>query len=191
MSGELINFSNYKSKFGTSWRFSNEWTNWNGTVYVAAPSFIIQYKADSVLLRNCTIYVDAYVYRNGKWGLAWSDSAYAKGNNEETKKFYHNKSSEGTSSTDVADCHMWYFNTSCSNAGSTKTYFNVWCGGIGVYTDTEYNNRCKDKIIKYSAGDWWTSYGSPDAFFEAQSPAVYRGDLITDTTGAYICYSEY
>ena len=189
MSGEAINLSNYKSKYGTGWRFSNTWERHSGNIYISAPSFVIQYKASSVLLRKCNINVDAYYFEGGSWKYAFSDSCSVSGKNEQSKKFYHNRGAEGTSSYDHPDSHLWWFVVGSGWSGSATTYFYAWTGGIGLYTDAEYNSRCKGKPISYSAGDWWTSYSSQDAFAQAQNPSVYRGTPITDSTGAYVCYS--
>lgn len=189
---DIINFTNYKNKYGSGWFYSNDYNEWNGTVVVAAPNICTNTYVDSVALRKGNITVTAYYYNGSGWTQKWSKTISKSGNNDEEYKWSHNRAAESYPNQDNSNYHLWRFDVSGSCTGSSTYGFKVWCGGIGLYNDSEYNTYCKGQKIRYVAGDYWGiggTYGSLDAFLNGEHPNVRRGTKITESNGKFVCAS--
>lgn len=194
MAGEIINFANHKSKYGEGWFYSNDYNEWNGTVVVSAPNICINAYVDSVALRKASITVQSYYYNGSSWVADWGGTLSKSGNNEDSYRWSHNRRAESYPNYNTSNYHIWRFDISGSCTGSATYGFKIWVGGIGLYTEAEYNTYCKDQLIKCSKGDYWGiggTYGSLDAFLAGELPSVYRGTAITDTTGKYVSASAF
>lgn len=160
-SGQLIT----KASFPASWASTFSASDWNGYLYVSAPSFVIEHKVTSVLFRTGKWTAEYYYYNwtTGAWDYGGYNEQSQTNAGTKSWKFYHNRAAEGTTSWNNASFHFWRIRVTSSNPGSSHTYINAWAGGVGLYTDAEYESLCRNKKI-VSAGrlgsDWFHSSGS-------------------------------
>lgn len=191
-SGDLINYANFKATHGESWDTSTEGTNSSSaqTTFICAPCFITGLYINSAwALDGITANWTVSYYNGSSWVTVLNENKSTSGiNNGYWTKFYHNRSSEGTSSGDKSNYHLWKITASpvSSTGGWTSSLsckIGAWVGGIAMMTEAEYNNVCKGKLMKGYQPAYFT--GSESDFLSNYSPQAKRGTLISVSTGTY------
>ena len=193
MAGEIINFANYKSKIrdGSSWVASTRIEDTNKTFVVCAPSFRCVASVSSVLFRSNWVRLTASYWNGSGWTTVLSGwEAYKKGAGSASFSFNHNREAESTDEEDSPFHNIWKLDVTMKGKdGSAHGYFDIWCGGIEMMTENEYNETCKGRKIQYCKPDWWGvggTYASAEACVAGQRPSVFRGNALSS---AYNCMS--
>lgn len=194
-SGDLINYANYRAmRDDSAWTASNTWTDSTSfTVYISAPSFIVRARVSSVLFRSNWVKVTASYYNGSGWTTVFTDrQAYKSGAGSAEWKFYHNRAKEGTSAEDAHMHHLWKFVVNMRGKdGSAHGYFDLWCGGIEMMTESEWNSYVKgsgNNKIKWCKPGWSVlggTYRSDAEFIAGERPSAHRGTPISVASGTY------
>lgn len=195
--GDLINYANFKAMHGVSWDSTTEGTNRSSaqTTFICGLSFVTGLYINSAwawdgITANWTV---SY-YNGSSWVTVLNENKSTSGiNNGYWTKFYHNRSTEGTSSGDKPNYHLWRITASpVSYTGgwtnSLSCKIGAWVGGIAMMTEAEYNNVCKGKLMRGYRPDYWflgNTYKSDTEFLAGESPQARRGTLISVSTGTY------
>lgn len=190
--GDQITYANYKAMVPEAWRITPSWADQNRTVYLASCSFVIQIRVVSVFLRSASMDIDAYFYNGSGWTLAFSDDVSVSGSyGDESKKFYHNRAAEGTTSGDSHQHHLWKFVIhNVSYAGSAHAYFNIWAGGLETMTEAEYNSYFKGHEIMGIVCQFDDTETVDANFVAVHHPSTHKNTEIAISTGTYkwMCY---
>ena len=178
------------------WKASKTWTDSSFTVFLVGSSWVIAARVSSVLLRENWVDITAYYYNGSTFVQAYAPrnnsghTAYYSNKGSQTVKFYHNRSAEGTTSGDVPNATLWKIVVSMKGAhGSAHGYFDCYVGGVGLFTDGEYESICKNQKIKWANPDYWQlggTYTSESAFISAERPMAHRGTPIS-ISNAFCC----
>lgn len=197
MAGEVFNFANYKSKYGTSWFKTYSVQNQNITLIANAPNICVDFYVETgAMLRTASISITTSYYNGSSWITAWTKNMSCSGKNgSEHYRWAHNRAAESYPYRNDGLYHMWQFAITGSNENKNSWYgADVWMGGINVFTDAEYESLCKNRPIRYCRSDEiWSlggKYGSAQAFLDGEHPGVYRGSEITDATGKYMVATD-
>ena len=199
VAGDIINKANFTNAWAATY---NDSTKSNSTTpewyYVSALSFVVQCYVDYNLFATPKQIVTChcYDYDTGIWTQVFHKNCLSYSNGQKLK-FYHNRDAESGGASFVyrdndasRKCHLFRFRLE-RNSGNTNTKsgIDVWCGGAGVLTDSEYENYCKGRPI-ISNGKLGTSNGnfvwyggressSPDSTaISAFNPANNKGSKI-------------
>lgn len=187
VSGSMIDFANIQSSLGTSWRNSTT-VGYTGTYtyYVSAPAFHIDYwiKGSGWLgYQEGSIHVYPYNPSTGKFGSSVYDgSDSCRGSTQISWAFSHNYN--GGTTGDVPDVHLWKIEVySGNNDGSSGG--TLYVGGMGLLTESLYNNYFKYRRIYCSEGNFWTGY-TDEGFLSAKGYSCMQGTQIREDTGTYL-----
>jgi hypothetical protein len=134
-----------KSEFPTGWSRTYE-SHVTTTLYVSAASFVIHCGCSSVWLRTSKYEVWFYCYDwdTSSWVYKGYNSQSQKNGGSKSWKFYHNRAAEGTTDFDDHYHHFWKIVFSETSPGSSTCDLLAWAGGVGLYTDSEYEAYAKN-----------------------------------------------
>ena len=198
MANELINLANYQSKYGSGWFKTYTAENWDTTIICNAPNICAEvYVKTAAAFREASITVGCYYFDGSEWKNVWTKSLSCKGGSGyDNFRWSHNRTAESYPNQSNGNYHMWGFVIDGSNEAKNSWYgVNFWMGGMGLFTQNEYDTHFKDKEIRYCRCDeiWSISSGSTytslDAFIDGESPSLYRGTPITETNGKYVVHT--
>lgn len=193
-SGDLINYANFKAMHGESWDVvlsGEDAISGDQTLFICGLSFVVGLNLYTKLMGD-SLKVNWTVsyYDGSSWVTVLNEDKSILGLHKSSwTYFYHNRSTEGTSSQDMPNYHLWKVTlTRLTSHGVYSYKLHAWVGGIAMMTEAEYNNVCKGKLMRGYKPDWWRlggTYDSADAFLAGESPQVRRGTLISVPTGTY------
>lgn len=198
MSGEVIDYNNIRSKYGTGWFKTFTMENQSYTLVINAPNICIDcYVKTSAWLREAKLTVQSYYYNGSTWVPDWGGSiSCSGGNGEDHYRWRHNRQDESYPNYNNSNYHMWRLDVNAEyESKNSWAGLNVWMGGINLYNQSEYDNLCKDKEIRYCRSDeLWSitsssTYKTLQEFLDHESPSIYRGTPITDANGKYVVYT--
>lgn len=206
-----ISYEGIKAQCGTDWTTSTSGSTSGTTLYINSPSFVFRIwgHCEGMHMR-IFIYADVYYYNTdtATWVTAqnmlidrenWFTSSDGSG---EEKKFYHNRGGEGTTSADAPKYHRWKVDIRARGGASAGDGYigtwgwswSVWCGGLNMMTESQYNAICKDSVQKiyYSDVNYYikgasNSYASDDAFINGTSFTKAKGTRIDATNAVHVC----
>lgn len=158
-SGNIIT----KGNFGGGWTQSTtvKWTqggigSWWGYFYISAPSFIMHAYTNFHWLQSgklTHISVDFYNRSAGAWQNV-GPAQEIKGNGTTEYNFFHNRDAEpnkgGYNYRDNANSrvnHLFKVNI-CLGYNNDRWGVDLYMGGVGLWTDSEYNSYGKNRLIK-------------------------------------------
>lgn len=193
-----LNYANIVAKCPSGWTYSSTITDSSQTVYINACSWVIQARVSSVALRSNWVNITAYYYNGSTWVQAYAPrnnndyTVYKSGKGDQSLKFYHNRSAEGTTSGDQHLYQMWKIVVEMKGKdGSAHGYFDYYVGGIEKMTETEYNSYFRYKPIKWIPVTVSTS-SSDSAFPTAYRPRNAKGTIKITATNVVACgYSAF
>ena len=196
MAGELINYSNYKSlvRDGSAWTYEVQIQDENKTYVVCAPSFRCVCEVSSVFLRDNWIQLVASYWNGTGWTQTYSNRLEKSGANSGSFSFNHNREQESSDDEDRPTYNLWKLDVSMKGAnGSAHSRFKLWCGGIEMMTQNEYNETCIDRKIQCCKPDYWGmggTYATAEQCVAAQRPSVFRGTPLTSETYRFMSASD-
>ena len=184
-----LNYANISAQCPSGWTETGTITDSSQTIYINACSWVIQARVSSVALRSNWVNITAYYYNGSTWVQAYAPrnnngyTVYKSGKGDQSLKFYHNRSAEGSTSGDQHLYQMWKIVVAMRGKdGSAHGYFDYYVGGIEKMTETEYNSYFRYKPIKAIPVLASTSYN--DSNFPSQfRPSAWRGARIDVATG--------
>lgn len=187
-----LNYSGIVAQCPSGWTETGTITDKNQTFYINACSWVIQARVSSVLLRSNWVNITAYYYNGSTWVQAYAPrgnngyTVYKSGKGDQSLKFYHNRSAEGTTSGDQPLYQMWKIVVQMRGKdGSAHGYFDWYVGGIEKMTEAEYNSHFRWKPIKRiyievrTPDNGYNDTNFPSAF----RPSAGRGSRIDVATG--------
>lgn len=176
-----LTYANIKAHCQSGWVTSGMITDSSQTIYITGCSWVIQARVSSVALRSNWVEITAYYYNGSTWVQAYAPrgnnghTVYKSGKGDQSLKFYHNRSAEGTTSGDQPLYQMWKIEVKMRGKdGSAHGYFDWYVGGIEKMTEAEYNSYFRYKPIKFIQIEVASNYGD-DAFVARNRPRNYRG----------------
>lgn len=187
--GDLITYDNYRAMVPMTWRITPQWSDTNLTVHLASCSFVVRARVTSVLFRTGSCTVTAYYYNGSTWVHAYTLSVSQTNAGSKEQKGYHNRATEGTTSGDSHNHHLWKFVVSMSYPGSAHGYFDIWSAGVETMTKSEYDSYFKGGKIHGIKGTYVVNT-TDSAFLATYHPGVMRGTPISIASGThkYICH---
>lgn len=174
-------YANIVAQCPSGWTYSSTITDSNQTIYINGCSWVIQARVSSVLLRSNWVEITAYYYNGSTWVQAYAPrgnnghTVYKSGKGDQSLKFYHNRSAEGTTSGDQPLYQMWKIEVKMRGKdGSAHGYFDWYVGGIEKMTNAEYNSYFRYKPIKY-VPVYVTNSSNDTTFPTLYRPSSHRG----------------
>ena len=184
--GDVINYANYKAIAPTSWSLNLDWTDENKTIYLSACSFVLKIKVTSVWFRKSRIWLTSYYYNGSAWVQAYTGYLSESGGSSNEAYFYHNRSTEGSTTEDQPQHHLWKFVIEMDPEGSSHGYFNIWAGGLEMMSETEYNTNFKGEKLQGIRCVWGDELNYIDStWISSWHSKVNKGTPISISSGTY------